>query len=121
MLFDRPNSAADFESAKSGFTSRRKLVLAWAAIVLLISSSTAMMMLCPCDSVGLHDHYAITLVALAVVFAATAMFLLFRRMRRDSGITAFLRAVIAIAVVGVAVYAELFIAQEVVAWMARPR
>jgi hypothetical protein len=42
-------------------------------------------------------------------------------MSRDSGITGFLRAVIALAIVGVSVYAELFIAMEIVARMASRR
>ncbi len=39
-------------------------------------------------------------------------------MARDSGITPFLRALIALAIVGVSVYVELFVAMEIVAWMA---
>ena len=79
------------------------------------------MKLYPCDSVGLHDHYAISLVAVAAVFGIAAAFLVYRRMRRDSGATAFLRVVGAIAVVGFGVYAELLAAMYVVAWLARPR
>ena len=77
------------------------------------------MMLCPCDIVGLHYHYALLLVGLAFLFGMAAAYLVYRRIDRDSGITGFLRAVIALAIVGVGVYAELFAAMEIVAWMAR--
>jgi drug/metabolite transporter superfamily protein YnfA len=76
------------------------------------------MMLCPCDVVGIHSHYALSLVALAAFFGIAAAYLVYGRMRRDSGITEFLKAVIALAIVGVSVYVELFVAMEIVAWMA---
>ena len=76
------------------------------------------MMLCPCDIVGFHHHYAIFLVVLAIFFGAGAAFLIYRCMRRDAGITTFLRAVIALVLAGVSVYVELFVAMEIVAWMA---
>jgi len=79
------------------------------------------MMLCPCDMVGIHDHYAISLVALAALFAIAAAYLVYRSMRRDQGITEFIKAVIALAIVGVGVYVELFAAMEIVAWMASRR
>ncbi len=79
------------------------------------------MMLCPCDTVGIHDYNAISLMALAALFGIAAAFILYRRMNRNSGITGFLRAVIALAIVGVSVYVELFVAQEVVAWLAGRR
>lgn len=99
--------------------SRKKHWLNWALIFCLISAATAAMMLCPCDVVGIHNHPAISLVALAGLFGISATYLVYRSMMRDSGITGFLRAVIALAIVGVSVYAELFLAMEIVAWMAR--
>jgi membrane associated rhomboid family serine protease len=102
-------------------SSRKKRWLSYALVFSLISASTAVMMLCPCDTVGVHDYNAISLVALAALFAIAAAYVVHRRMSRDSGITGFLRAVIALAIVGVSVYAELFLAQEVVAWLASPR
>lgn len=97
---------------------RQKRWLSYVLIFCLSSASTATMMLCPCDTVGIHDYNAISLVALAALFGVAAAYVLYRRMSRDSGITAFLRAVIALAVVGASVYVELFVAQEIVAWLA---
>ena len=79
------------------------------------------MMLCPCDIVSVHDHYAISLVVLAAIFGIAAAYLLFRRMSRDSEITAFLRIVIALAIAGVSIYVELFLVMEFVSWMATRR
>jgi len=79
------------------------------------------MLLCPCDLVGIHDHYAISLVAVASVFGIAAAWLIYRRMQRDSGATVFLKTFASIVIVAVAVYAELFLAMQALAWMARPR
>ena len=77
------------------------------------------MMLCPCDTVGVHDYKAISLVGFAALFGLAAAIVVYRRMSRDSGTTGFLRAVVALAIVGAGVYVELFLAMEVVALMAR--
>lgn len=100
---------------------RRKRWLTYASIFCLISASTAAMMLCPCDIVGIHRHYAVSLVGLACLFGIAAAHLVYRSMRRDAGMTAFLRAVIALAIVGASVYVELMVAMEIVAWMAARR
>ncbi len=118
MLFDQPNPV---QSNKSRIMPGAGLLLDYVAIVALMSASTAVMMLCPCDSVGIRDHYAISLVALAVLFGLAAAFLVYRRMRHDSGITPLLRAVIAIAIAAFGVFVELFAAMQVVAWLARTR
>lgn len=121
MLFDAPNPAPSKGTHDLRRTGAAGWLLNHVAIFVLISASTAAMMLCPCDSVGLRDHYAIFLVALAALFCLAAASLIYRRMRSDSGNTPFLRAVIAIAVAALAVYAELYVAMKVVAWLARPR
>jgi len=121
MLFDNTKSLQPSGSHHSRLLPRARSLLSYVAIVALISASTATMMLCPCDSVGIHDHHAISLVAVAAIFGIAAAFLVYRQMRRDSGVTVFLRAVGAVAVVGFCVYAELFAAMYVVAWLARPR
>jgi uncharacterized membrane protein YhaH (DUF805 family) len=99
-------------------SSRKKRWLSYALIFSLTAAATAVMMLCPCDTVGIHNYNAISLVALAALFGIAAAYLLYRRMSRDSGITGLLRALIALAFVGVSVYAELSIAMEIVARMA---
>jgi len=92
-----------------------------ASIFALITASTAVMMLCPCDAVGIHDYFAISHVALATLLAICAACLIYRRISRDSGITAFLRAFIALAIAGVCVFIELVVAMEATARMASPR
>ena len=76
------------------------------------------MMLCPCDTVGIHDYFAIAHVAIAVLLAIAAAYLIYRRMSRDSGLTAFLRGVFALAIAGVCVFVELVVAMEAAARMA---
>lgn len=83
--------------------------------------STGVLLLCPCDCVTVHNHYAISLVALSVLIAATAIFCTYRHLKSDSGITGFLRAVIAVAVVGMGIFVELFLSMEAIAWLARSR
>lgn len=101
--------------------SRKKHRLSDGLVFALTLAATAMMMLCPCDVVGIHDYQSISLVGLATVFGIAATVVAFRRMRRDSGITGFLRALVAVAIVGVSIYVELFVAMEIVALMARRR
>ena len=101
--------------------SRKNRWIRYALIFALTAASTGSMMFCPCDSVGIHDYRAIRLVVLATFFGAVAAYLLYRGMRSDSGLTGFLRAIIAIAVIGASVFVELFLAMYVVAWLARPR
>jgi hypothetical protein len=101
--------------------SRKKRWLSYALIFGLTLAATTVMMLCPCDMVGIRDYNAISLVALAALFAIAAAYVLYRRLSRNSEITGFLRAVIALAIVGVSIYAELFVAMQIVARMASRR
>jgi hypothetical protein len=114
------NTIFNLESTQPG-ASRNQRWLSYVLIFGLISASTAAMMFCACDTVGIHDYNAISLVALATVFGIAAAYLAYRLMRRDSGITGFLRAIIALAIVGASVYVELFLAMEAVALLARWR
>ena len=97
--------------------SRRRS--ARAAIIVLTSAATGAFLLCPCDCVDQHDHYAILLVGLAALFSLAASVLVYRQMARDSGITGFLKAAIAAGFVVCCVYAELLLAMEGIAWLAR--
>jgi len=114
------NTIFNLESTQPG-ASRNQRWLSYVLIFGLISASTAAMMFCACDTVGIHDYNAISLVALATVFGIAAAYLAYRRMQLVLGITGFLRAVAALAIVGVSVYVELLVAMEVVARLARWR
>lgn len=99
--------------------SAKERWLSYTLIFGLTVASTVVMMLCPCDTVGIHDYNAISLVTIATLIGIAAAYFIYRRMSRDSGITGFLRAVIALAIAGVSVFVELFLAQQITAWLAR--
>lgn len=90
-----------------------------AAFLALTLAATAVMMLCTCDVVGIHDYGAISLVGVAAVFGIAAATVAYRRMSPESGRTGFFRAVIALAIAGISIFVELLLAQELVALMAR--
>lgn len=89
-----------------------------AFILGLISASTAALLLCPCDCPGQNPH-AISLIALSVLIGGGAAVLVYRELRPRSDITAFLKAVSAIAIVIIGVYAEFTAAMDLIAWLAR--
>jgi hypothetical protein len=89
-----------------------------AVIFGLVSASTAALLLCPCDCPGQNRH-AIFLIAISVLTGGGAATLAYRELRRRSDITVFLKAVIAIAIVVIAVYAEFTVAMDLIAWLAR--
>jgi hypothetical protein len=119
MLFDSQVPAGNSESDGSQRTPRVRLWLSNAAIFALTAASTASFLLCPCDTVTLRDHHALSLVGLSFLLAIAAAVLVYRRMARNTGITGFLRGVIALAIVSVGVFVELFLAMEVIAWLAQ--
>jgi predicted membrane channel-forming protein YqfA (hemolysin III family) len=89
-----------------------------ASIFGLISASTAALLLCPCDCTSQNPR-AILLIALSIALGGCAAVLIYREMRRRSDITAFLKAVSAIAIVVFGVYAEFTVAMDCIAWLAR--
>jgi hypothetical protein len=89
-----------------------------AAIFSLTTASTAVLMLCPCDRPG-GSRYAVILVTLSALFGLAAAGLVYRRLETMSGITEFLRAVMALAIAGAGIYAEFVIANDVVVLLAR--
>ncbi len=89
-----------------------------ASIFALISASTAALLLCPCDCVGRNPR-AISLIVISVLVGGCAALLIYLEMRRRSDITAFLKAVGAIAIVVFGVYAEFAVAMYCIAWLAR--
>jgi hypothetical protein len=106
------------ESFASRFGPRARIWLSNGAIFALISAATAMLMLCPCDRPG-GSAYAVLLVALSALFGLAAAVLVYRRVESMTGITEFLKAVIALAIAGTCVYAEFTVASDVIAWLAR--
>ncbi len=108
-LFLSENSATE--------VPRRQLWRGRASIFGLISASTAALLICPCDCPSQNPH-AISLIALSVLIGSGAAALIYREMRRRSDITAFLKAVIAIAIVLAGVYAEFAVAMDSIAWLA---
>jgi hypothetical protein len=96
---------------------RAHIWLSNAAIFTLTAASTALLMLCPCDRPG-GSRDAVILVALAALFGLAAAALVYRRLESMTGITEFLRAVMALAIAGAAVYAEFVVANDVVVWLA---
>jgi len=84
----------------------------------LVSASTAALLFCPCDCPGQNPH-AIFLIAISILMGGGAAALVYREMQRRSDITAFLKVVIAIAIVVAGVYAESTVAMDLIAWLAR--
>src|SRR5271165_1384841 len=83
-------------------------------IFALITASTAALLICPCDDAGRNPH-AISLIALSILMGGGAAALVYREMRPRSDITAFLKAVIAVAIVIIGVYAEFAVAMDMIA------
>lgn len=91
-----------------------------ASIAGLISASTFVLLLCPCDRPAGSIH-SLFLASLSVFFALAAAAVLYVRLRRDKAATAFISAFEAVAMVAIAVYAELRIAFYVIQWLALHR
>jgi hypothetical protein len=85
-----------------------------------MSSTTAALLLCPCDLPGRNPH-ALPLIVLSAVFGLAAARFLYRLLQRYTGITILLRALYAGALVAIGVYIEFDIATDLIAWMARSR
>jgi hypothetical protein len=99
-------------------TSRWRLWRSRVLIFSLITASTATLLTCPCDYPGRNPH-AISLIALSILIGSSAAFLIYLEMRSRSDITAFLKTVIAVAIVISAVYAEFAVEMDLIAWLAR--
>ena len=86
----------------------------------LISASTCILLLCPCDRPG-GSAYSIFLISLSGIFALGAAAVLYLRFRQDSGTTVFITAFKAAGIAALAVYVELRLAVLIVEWLARIR
>ena len=111
------NSRSFFSEDSATERPRSRLWRGRALIFGLISASTAALLLCPCDCPGQNPH-AIFLIAISVLMGGGAAALVYREMRRRSDITTFLKAVIAISIVIIGVYAEFAVAMDLIAWIA---
>lgn len=99
-------------------TSRWRLWRNRVLIFVLISASTAALLVCPCDTAGRNPH-SISLIALSILIGGVAALLIYLEMQRRSDITAFLKAFIAMGIVILGVYAEFAVAVQCIAWLAR--
>ena len=88
-----------------------------ASIAGLVSASTIVLLLCPCDRPA-GSFYSVFLASLSGFFALAAAGLLYVRLRKDKAATAFISAFEAVAMVAIAVYAELRVALYVIQWLA---
>jgi hypothetical protein len=97
--------------------SRIKVRFDLAGTAALITASTSAILFCPCDCIG-QSPKAIILVSISIALGLAAAVLVFRRMHRDSGVTEFLKAVSALAIVGFGVYLEFIAASDIIKWLA---
>jgi len=91
-----------------------------ASIAGLVSASTIVLLLCPCDRPA-GSLYSIFLASLSGFFALAAAGVIYVRLRKDKTATAFISAFEAVAVAAIAVYAELRVALYVIQWLALHR
>jgi hypothetical protein len=118
MLFESQEPARNVPAGPPRPGARAPIWLSNAAIFALTAASTAALLLCPCDRPG-GSRSAVILVALSSLFGLAAAALIYRRLQTMSGITEFLKAVIALAIAGGGVYAEFILSSDVVAWLAQ--
>jgi hypothetical protein len=111
MLFSSEDSAAH--------GSRRKQWLGYAMAFCLVTASTGVLLLCPCDLPG-RNRRAFFLIALSAILGLAAAAFVYRCLRRYTGITVLLRALYAGAIVSLAIYLEFSLATDLIAWLARP-
>ncbi len=122
MFFDSesPGPRQQQPSFGTRLPERFKLWLSYASIAALVSASTFILLLCPCDRPG-GSAYSIFLISLSGLFVLGATAVLYLRLRRDSGATVFITAFKAAGIAVLAVYVELRIAVLLVEWLARIR
>lgn len=91
-----------------------------ASIAGLISASTFILLLCPCDRPA-GSVYSVFLSSLSGLLALAAAALVYVRLRKDKAATAFISAFEALGIAAIAVYAELRAALYVIQWLALHR
>jgi hypothetical protein len=118
MNFD--SESPEVQEPRLSLGARPKPWISFVSAAVLVSASTFVLLLCPCDRPS-GSWAAILLVALSGLFALAAALVLYLRLRKDPGATAFISAFKAAGIVALAVYAELRIGVLIVEWMARIR
>jgi hypothetical protein len=118
MLFESREPDENSSGSRERLGPRGRMWLSNAGIFALTAASTTLLMLCPCDLPG-ESFYADILVVLSALFGLAAAVLVYWRAKALSGITEFLKAVIALAVSGALVYGEFTAAGDAIAWLAR--
>ncbi len=104
-------------------SNSRALLRSWivpASIAGLVSASTFVLLLCPCDRPA-GSFYSLFLVSLSGLLALAAAGLMYIRLCKDKAATAFISAFEALAMAAIAVYAELRAALYVIQWLALHR
>jgi hypothetical protein len=109
-----------FNQQTTATGARLRFWFTYASNAGLVSVSTCILLLCPCDRPG-GTAYSIFLISLSGLFALAAAAILYLRLRQDSGATAFITAFKAAGVAALAVYLELRLAVLIVEWLARIR
>ena len=104
----------------SKFSASLRSWIGLAAVGGLVSASTFVLLLCPCDRPA-GSFYSVFLSSLSGFFALVAAGVLYVRLRKDKAATAFISAFEAVAMVAIAVYAELRAALYVIQWLALHR
>jgi hypothetical protein len=118
MLLD--SEPPGMRDPRSNSTASLRSWIGLASIAGLISASTFVLLLCPCDRPA-GSFYSIFLASLSGFFALAAAGLLYVRLRKDKAATAFISAFEAVAMVAIAVYAELRVALYAIQWLALHR
>jgi hypothetical protein len=118
MLLD--SESPRIRDPRSNFSAWLRSWIGLASIAGFVSASTFVLLLCPCDRPA-GSVYSIFLVSLSGFFALAGASVLYVRLRKDKAATAFISAFEAVAVVAIAVYAELRVAFYVIQWLALHR
>jgi hypothetical protein len=115
MLFD--SLSPGMRDRRSGLSALLRSRIGLAVAGSLISASTFILLLCPCDRPA-GSSYSIFLVSLSGLFGLAAAAIVYLRLRIDKGATQFISGFESVAIVAIAIYAEMRVAFYVIQWLA---
>jgi hypothetical protein len=118
MILD--SESPGMRDPRSNSSASRRSWIELASIAALISASTFVLLLCPCDRPA-GSLYSFFLASLSGLFALGAAGVLYVRLRKDKAATGFISAFEAVAIAAIAVYAQLRVAFYVIQWLALHR